>query len=54
MKTPLKIEEVTVGQAHAHTQKLNQNISTRTAVFLNQKKANVCEHMTKMALLESL
>ena len=32
-----------------HMQKLNQNISTGMAVFLNQKRANVCEHTTKMA-----
>ena len=47
-----KIEEITVGQAHKNTRKLNQNISTDMAVFLNQKRANVCERMTKMASLE--
>ena len=31
-----------------HTWKQNQNILTDTAVFLNQKRANVCEHRTKM------
>ena len=30
-----------------HTRKQNQNISTDTAVFVNQKRANVCEHTTK-------
>ena len=49
-----EIEEVTVGQAHINTWKLNRNILTGTAVFLNQKRANVCEHTTKMAPLESL
>ena len=36
-----------MGQANVHTWKLNQNILTGTAVFLNQKRENVCEHMTK-------
>ena len=27
-----------------HTRKQNRNISTDTAIFLNQKRANVCEH----------
>ena len=40
-----KIEEIT-GHAHVNTRKLNQNISTGTAVFLNQKRANVCEPLT--------
>ena len=31
----------------------NLNISTVTDIFLNQKRVNVCEHMTKMVLLES-
>ena len=31
------------------TWKLNQNILTDTAVFLNQKRVNVCEHMTKIS-----
>jgi hypothetical protein len=44
-----KIKEITLGKAH----KLNQNISMVTAVFLNQKRMNVCEHMTKMASLQS-
>ena len=48
----LKIEEITVGKAHANTWKLNRNISTVTAVFLNQKRMNVCEHTRKMATLE--
>ena len=30
----------TIGKAHANTWKLNQNISTVTAVFLNQKRVN--------------
>ena len=34
------------------TRKQNQNISTDMAIFLNQKRANVCEHTTKMASLE--
>ena len=40
MKTP-KIEEITVGQEQVNTQKLNQNISTVTAVFLNEKRVLV-------------
>ena len=36
------------------TRKLYRNISTGMAVFVNQKRANVFEHMTKMASLESL
>ena len=36
---------LSVGQAHVNTWKLNQNILTDTAVFLNQKRANVCEHV---------
>ena len=48
-----KIEKITVGKAHANTQKLNRNILTVTAVFLNQKRMNLCEHTTKMASLES-
>ena len=35
-----------------HTQKQNQNISMDMAVFLNQKRANICEHTTMMASLE--
>ena len=35
------------------TRKLNQNILTVTDVFLNQKRVNVSENMTKMASLES-
>ena len=50
----LKIEGITVGQAHVNTRKLTRNILTGTAVFLNQKRANVCEHTTKMVSLESL
>ena len=38
---------ITVGQAHKNTWKLYQNISMGTAVFLNQKRANVFEHTTK-------
>ena len=37
-----------------HTRKQNQNISTDTGIFLNQKRANICEHMTKMVSLEFL
>ena len=37
-----------------HTLKQNQNISTDAAILLNQKRANVCEHMTRMASLEFL
>ena len=37
-----------------HTRIQNRNISTDTAVFLNQKRANVREHTTKMASLEFL
>jgi hypothetical protein len=48
------MEEVTIGKAHANTQKLNRNVSMVTAVFLNQKRMNVCEHTTKMASLEFL
>ena len=43
----------TVGQAQKNTRKLKQNNLTNTAIFLNRKRANVCEHMTKMASLES-
>jgi hypothetical protein len=46
-----KIEEITVGKAHANTQKLNQNILTVTAIFINQKRMNVCEHTTQMISL---
>ena len=31
------------------TQKLYRDISTGTAVFINWKRVNVCEHTTKMA-----
>ena len=48
-----KIEEISIGKAHANTRKFNRTISTVTAVFLNQKRVNVCEHTTKMASLES-
>ena len=48
------IEEMTKGQAHTNTRKLYWNISTGTAVFLNRKRVNVCEHKTKTASLESL
>ena len=41
-----------MGQAHVHTRKLNRNILTGTAVFLNQKRTNVCEHTTRMVSLE--
>ena len=42
------------GQAHTNTRKQNQDILTGTAVFLNRKRVNVCEHTTKTASLESL
>ena len=35
-----------------HTRKQNQNILTDTAFLLNQKRANVCEHRTRIASLE--
>jgi hypothetical protein len=38
---------------NTHT-KQNRNISTGTAIFLDQKRANVCEHTTKIASLEFL
>ena len=41
-------QEITVGQPQKSTLKLNWNILMDTAVFLNQKRANVCEHMAKM------
>ena len=44
-----KFEEITLGQAHVNTWKFNLNILTGTAIFLNRKRADVCEHMTKMA-----
>ena len=49
-----EIEEITKGQAHESTRKLYRDISTTTAVFINWKRVNVCEHTTKMASLESL
>ena len=36
------------GQAHTNTRKLNRDILMGTAIFLNQKRANVCEYTTKM------
>ena len=42
------------GQAHTNTWKLNRDISTGTAFFLNRKRVHVCEHTTKTASLESL
>ena len=39
-----EIEEITEGQAHINTRKLYRDISTGTAVFINHKRANVCEH----------
>ena len=42
------------GQAHTNIRKLNRDISTGTAVFLNRKRVNVCEHTTKTVSLESL
>ena len=52
-KLLLESKEITVAKAYPNTQKLNQNILTVTAVFLNKKRVNVCEHTTKMASLES-
>ena len=49
-----KIEEISDGKTHTNTRKLIQNILMVTDAFLKQKSANVCEHMTKMASLESL
>ena len=34
------------------TRKQNRDILMDMAIFLNQKRANVCEHTTKMAPLE--
>ena len=45
-------EVITVGQAHENTLKMYQSILMGTAIFLNQKRANICEHTTKMASLE--
>jgi hypothetical protein len=42
------------GQAHTNTRKQNRDILTGTAIFLNRKRVNVCEHTKKMASLESL
>ena len=46
------IEEITKRQAHTNTWKLYRDISTGMAVFLNRKRANICEHTTKMVSLE--
>ena len=35
------------------TRKLSRNILMVTAVFLNQKRVNICEHLTENASLES-
>ena len=48
------IEEITEEQAHTNTRKLYRDISTGTAVFLNQKRVNVCEHTTMKASLVCL
>ena len=45
-KGKLKSSQWTGTRTHARKQ--NQNISTDTAVLLNQKRANVCEHTTRM------
>ena len=42
-------EEITKGQAYTNTRKLYRDISTGTAVFLNRKRVNVCEHTAKTA-----
>jgi len=39
-------------QRQRHTQMLEWNISTITAVFLDQKRVNVCEHTAKIATWE--
>ena len=52
MKTRTKNSRDYGGHAHKNTRKQNLNISTDTAVFLNQKRANVCEYTMKMASLE--
>ena len=43
--------DVRISQNKGKKSEKYENISTGTAVFLNQKRANVCEHTTKMALL---
>ena len=48
-----KIEEISGGKTHTNIRKLIQNILMVTDVFLNQKRVNVCEHMEKMASLDS-
>ena len=47
-------QELKRSQKDRHTRKLYRDISTGTAVFLNRKAVNVCEHTTKTASLESL
>ena len=42
-------EEISGGNAHTNTWKLNWNVSTITDVFLDQKRVNVCEHTVKTA-----
>ena len=44
MRTLTENSRVHGGQAHQHTRKQNRNITTDTAVLLNQKRENVCEH----------
>ena len=41
--------DVRISQNKGKKSEKYENISTGTAVFLNQKRANVCEHTTKMA-----
>ena len=48
-----KLERSRWTGTRTHTRKQNQNILTDTAVFLNQKRATVCEHTKKMVSLES-
>jgi hypothetical protein len=36
-------------RGHTHTRKQNRNILVDMAVFFKEKRANVCEHMRKMA-----
>ena len=40
------MKEITIGQAHENTQKLNQNISTDTAVFLIEKDSSVRQNIS--------
>ena len=50
-KTCQKLKRSQWTGTRTHTRKQNPNILMDTAIFLNQKRANVCEHMTKMMSL---